>query len=173
MKREALWPRIEPDRLRRELQEGDDADLARRRGVILVSLAGMASMAAVTLLQTGIVRHLPDPPGDAFDSDKVNASRTAYRFGLPDSPVSLALHAANVPLAALGGKKRARSQPWIPIVAAVKAAIEAAAASWYFYQMPAKEKAWCPYCVTGALANLGIAALTFPEARRAWASLHR
>jgi hypothetical protein len=35
---------------------------------------------------------------------------------------------------------------------------EAVAAGWYFYQMPAKEKAWCGYCVSGALANLAIAA---------------
>jgi hypothetical protein len=44
---------------------------------------------------------------------------------------------------------------------------EALAASWYFYQMPAKEKAWCGYCILGALANIAIAALTIPEAREA------
>jgi hypothetical protein len=33
--------------------------------------------------------------------------------------------------------------------------------------MPAKEKAWCGYCVVGALANIGIAALTVPEAKKA------
>jgi hypothetical protein len=43
------------------------------------------------------------------------------------------------------------------------------AASWYFYQMPAKEKAWCGYCILGAIANIGIAALTLPEARKALA----
>jgi hypothetical protein len=53
----------------------------------------------------------------------------------------------------------------------VKAAGEAVAASWYFYQMPAKEKAWCGYCIVGAIANIGIAALTIPEARKALAVL--
>jgi hypothetical protein len=33
--------------------------------------------------------------------------------------------------------------------------------------MPAKEKAWCGYCISGALANIAIAALTIPEAREA------
>jgi hypothetical protein len=33
--------------------------------------------------------------------------------------------------------------------------------------MPAKEKAWCGYCVAGALANFAIAALTIAEARDA------
>jgi len=53
-----------------------------------------------------------------------------------------------------------------PLVAALKAAGEAGS-SWYFYQMPAKEKAWCGYCIVGALANIGIAVLTIPEARKA------
>jgi len=169
---EALWPRVPPKRLREELQHDDSDDLARRRAVILLSLAGMAGMAAVTALQTGIIRHLPDPPGP-FDSDKVNSSETAYRWGLPDGPIALASLGLNVALAALGEPDRARKQPWIPLAAAVKAGVEAAAASWYFYQMPAKEKAWCPYCIGGALANIGIAAATVPEARRAWRELRR
>lgn len=158
---------MDPQQLRRELQEGNTRDLHNRRGVIIASLAGIASMAAVTLLQTGIVRHLADPPVGNFDSDRVNSSDTAYRFGLPDGPVSLASLALNIPIAAYGGADRARKHPWLSIFAAAKAATEAVAASWYFYQMPAKEKAWCGYCVSGALANVAIAALTIPEAREA------
>jgi uncharacterized membrane protein len=124
-------------------------------------------MAAVTLLQTGIVKHLPDPPLPGFNSDKVNSSDTAYALRIPDGTLSLASLAVNVPLSALGGKDRAEKHPWIPIAFAVKAGIEAAAASWYFYQMPAKEKAWCPYCILGTLANLGILALAIPEASKA------
>jgi hypothetical protein len=58
MNREALWPRIEPDRLRRELQEGDDADLARRRGVILVSLAGCGHVPFNPGVERGSHSHL-------------------------------------------------------------------------------------------------------------------
>jgi uncharacterized membrane protein len=165
--------KFEPQRLRYELQQEETLDLKRRRGIIALSLAGMASMAAVTLLQTGIIKHLPDPPVGNFDSDRVNSSNTAYRFGLPDGSISLASLAANIPIAAFGGARRAHKQPWVPLLACVKASLEAAAASWYFYQMPAKEKAWCGYCVFGALANLGIAALTIPEAKEALAALRR
>jgi uncharacterized membrane protein len=162
---------IEPQRLRKELQEGQTADLRRRRGIIGLSLLGMASMAAVTLLQTGIVRHLPDPPLDGFDSDRVNSSDTAYGLGAPDGTLSLASLAGNVPIAAYGGENRARETPWVPLLAAGKAAVEAAIAGWYFYQMPTKEKAWCGYCITGALTNVGILLLTIPEARRAVSDL--
>jgi uncharacterized membrane protein len=165
--------KFEPKRLRYELQQEETLDLKRRRGIIVLSLVGMASMTAVTLLQTGIVKHLPDPPMGNFDSDRVNSSDTAYRFGVPDGSISLASLAANIPIAAFGGARRARRQPWVPLLACVKASIEAAAASWYFYQMPAKEKAWCGYCVLGALANIGIAILTIPEAQEALGELKK
>ena len=156
-----------PQRLRRELQRGDTPDFWRRRGIIGLSLVGMAAMTAVSLFQTGVVKHLPDPPLDGFDSDKVNSSDTAYMLGVPDGTLSLASLAANVPLAAFGGADRVLERPLVPLIAAGKAAVEAVVASWYFYQMPTKEKAWCGYCIVGALANVGIFALTLPEARKA------
>jgi uncharacterized membrane protein len=159
--------RTDPHELRRDLQEGGTPDLGRRRGIIGLSLLGMASIAAVSLLQTGVVKHLPDPPLGGFNSDKVNSSETAYQFGVPDGAVALASLAANIPIAAFGGADRARRQPWVPLVAAGKAAVEAVAAGWYFYQMPAKERACCGYCIMGALASFGILALTLPEAHRA------
>jgi len=162
-----------PQQLRRELQEGETDDLWRRRAIIGLSLVGMTAMGAVSLLQTGVIKHLPDPPLDSFDSDKVNSSDTAYALGVPDGTLSLASLAANVPLAAFGGADRVREQPWVPLVAAGKAAVEAAAAGWYFYQMPAKEKKWCGYCIVGAAANFGIFALTLPEAKKALTLLRR
>lgn len=160
-----------PKQLRQDLQKGTSGDLRRRRCIIGFSLLGMGSMAAVTLLQTGIVKHLPDPPLDSFDSDKVNSSDTAYSLGAPDGTLSLAALGVNIPLAAFGGDDRAQQIPVVPIVAAVKAAVEAVAAGWFFYQMPAKEKKWCGYCITGALANVAIFALTLPEAKRAFSNL--
>ena len=162
--------KAEARQLREELQEGQTQDLQWRRGVIALSLAGMASMTAVTLKQTGLVKHLPDPPSDSFDSDKVNSSETAYQLGVPDGTLSLASLAANIPLAALGGADRAQSIPLVPLGAAIKAGLEAVVSGWYFYQMPTKEKKWCGYCIVGAIANFGIFALTIPEARKAWRS---
>ena len=170
---ETITGGLEPQELRIELQEKQTKSLRRRRAIIGLSLLGMGAMAAVSLLQTGIVKHLPDPPLDNFDSDKVNSSDTAYALGVPDGTLSLASLAANVPLAAYGGIDRVREQPWVPLAAAGKAAVEAAAAGWYFYQMPAKEKKWCGYCIVGALCNFGIFALTPPEAKKSLAALRR
>lgn len=161
----------DPQQLRRELQESNGKGLSRRRKIIGLSLLGMAAMGAVSLFQTGIVKHLPDPPVEGFDSDKVNSSDTAYALGVPDGTLSLASLAANIPIAAFGGEDRAEEMPLVPIAAATKASIEAVVALWYFYQMPTKEKAWCGYCIAGALCNVGIAALTLPEAKRALKTL--
>lgn len=162
---------MNPQDLRQELQEGETDDLQRRRAIIGLSVVGMAAMGAVSLLQTGMIKHLPDPPIKGFHSDKVNSSDTAYQFGAPDGTMSLAGFAANIPIAAFGGENRASEQPWVPLLAAGKAVLEAAVAAWYFYQMPAKEKAWCGYCITGALCNWGIAALALSEAKKALANL--
>ena len=159
--------------LREELQKGNSKGLRRRRAIIGLSLLGMGAMTAVSLLQTGIVKHLPDPPVDSFDSDKVNSSDTAYALGTPDGTLSLASLAANIPIAAFGGENRAEEQPLVPILAAGKSVVEAVAAGWYFYQMPTKEKAWCGYCIVGAFANFGIAALSLPEALEALKTLEK
>ncbi len=162
---------LEPQELRRELQEKKTKSMRRRRAIIGLSLLGMGAMTAVSLFQTGVIKHLPDPPINSFDSDKVNSSDTAYALGVPDGTLSLAMLAANIPIAAFGGDDRAREQPKVPVLAAGKALVEALAAGWYFYQMPALEKKWCGYCITGALCNFGIAALSLSEAKNAFAEL--
>ena len=162
---------MKPEQLRADLQHGETQDLWRRRAIIGLSLAGMTSMTAVSLLQTGILEHLPDPPLKSFNSDKVNSSDAAYRFGAPDGTMGVAGFALNVPIAAFGGASRATEQPLVPLAATAKAAVDGLVAGWYFYQMPAKEHAWCGYCIAAALSNVAIFALTLPEASKALAAL--
>ncbi len=159
------------DQLRQDLQQGSTPHLRHRRVTLGLSLAGIASMTPATLLQMGVLKHLPDPPLKSFNSDKVNSSYDAYRFGVPDGTLGVLSFAANLPLLAFGGADRAQDKPWVPLVATGKAAVDAAVALWYFYQMPTKERAWCIYCIAGQLASLGILASTLPEARAALASL--
>ncbi len=160
-----------PSHLRQELQEGDTPDLRLRRSIISLSLIGMASMAIVSLYQTGVIKHLPDPPLDRF-ADKVKSSETAYHWGVPDGTVSMASHAVNVAIAATGGSDRSREQPWLPLVAAGKTAAEAAVAARYlFYEMPIVQKTWCGYCIVDALMHIGAFALTLPEAGKALVSM--
>lgn len=157
--------------LRRELQQSTHPDMRRRRGIIVLSLVGMVMMALISLFQTGIISHLPDPPISGFDSEKVNSSDTGFGWGVPDGTIGLTSLAINLPLAAFGGVARAVTLPWVPLLFAGKAAVDAVIGAWYFYQMPTVEKAWCGYCIIGALVNISIFALILPEAWRAISTL--
>ena len=76
--------------------------------IIIGSLVAITAMLIVTLFQMGIIPHLPDPPGAVFNSDKVNSSEQAYRFGLPDGTLVVLSLAATIILAAFGGIERAQ-----------------------------------------------------------------
>ena len=168
-------PPIAPSRLSRELREGTSADLARRRWVVGLNLAGTAMAQLVTLYQTGIVRHLPDPPapgpgpgGRLLDADRVDASDYAYSRGRgPDGPLMLLSLAATTYLAAAGGRDRARDAPLLPLAAAAKAAYDTALAAKLAREEWAENRALCAYCQAATLFSTAALALAAPEAARA------
>lgn len=140
-------------------------NMQRRRGVIAVSLLGIASMGLTTLLQMGIVRRLPDPPIRRFDTKRVNLSEEAFGYGGPDSPIVILMHAINMVMATTGGADRARHHPWLPLLAASLAGAQSAmAAKYLFYQMPYVDEAYCPYCIVDALTHFATLGLVLPEA---------
>lgn len=155
------------DELKEELRTAQTPNIRRRRVIVGLSFAGMAAMGAVSLFQTGLLEHLPDPPGDAFDSDAVNLADDAYDAGVPDGPLAVRTLVTNVPLAALGGEERATTRPWIPLTFAGKATAGAWASGKSLWKMASGKQPWCAYRVAGAAANLGIVALALPEAWRA------
>lgn len=161
---------MSPQELRQAIQTSRTPEMRNRRGIVILSLVGTAAMAVVSLLQTGIVKHLPDPPTKKphFDSDKVNSSKEAYSYGMPDGPLTIAAHALNLALAAAGPPTRWKTRPWLPLLAAGLTIPQALIAGKYlFHQMPKVEKAWCPYCIADALTLFATVALTIPEGVKA------
>jgi len=161
---------MSPEELERSIREDSRPEMRNRRAIVGVSLLGMAAMGIVALLQTGIVKKLPDPPVDTpnFDTEKVNTSKEAFSYGMPDAPLVLVTHAVNVAIAAAGPADRYRDRQWLPLAALAMALPQAAmAAKYLFYQMPKVDKAWCPYCVVDALTHFTTVALTLPEAAKA------
>ena len=159
------WMGERPQDLRARIQDDDSLEMALRRGIIGASLVGIGCMALTTLLQTGVVRRLPDPPIGGFDTKKVNSSDEAYSYGGPDSPINITTHGVNMILAAMGGPDRAQRHPWLPIMAMMAAGAQAAVAAKYlFHQMPKVDRAWCPYCILDALTHFATFALTLREA---------
>ena len=163
---------MEPQELRQELQTGESSDMKWRRRVIGLSLFGVGVTAVISLFQTGIIRHLPDPPIESFDSENVMSSDPAYMWGNADATLAMTTAAANLPIASFGGLNRVKDIPAVPLFAAAKAAFDAASAGWYFYQMT-RQRRWCIYCITTAATFAGIFALTLPEAMSALNELDR
>lgn len=164
----------EAEELGRELRQDLTQPLKRRRGVVGLSLACIASMGVIVLYQTGILKHVPEPPLPGLDADKVNGSAQAYRYlSMPDAVLGLGSYAATLGLAAMGPPDRATRQPWIPMALAAKASLDALLSAKLTLDQATKHRAFCFWCLLAAGATFASVPLTIPEARTAARQLFR
>ena len=158
--------------LSRELRTESSPDLRRRRGIVALSLTASAAMGVIALYQTGIIKHLPEPPLPKMDADKVDASAEAYRkFAAPDAVLGLGSYAVTMALASIGGKDRVREMPLVPLALAVKVAFDVATAAKLSVDQWTKHRAFCFWCLIAASATFAMAPLVVPEAMAAASSL--
>jgi uncharacterized membrane protein len=150
------------------LRRGSSRELRRRRQIIGLSMIASASMAVITLYQTGIIRHLPEPPLPFLDADRVDASAEAYeKLNTPDAALGLASYATTTVLASMGGDDRAETTPWVVLALAGKLALDALTAMKLTIDQPRRHKAFCFWCLVAASATFASVPLILPEARRA------
>lgn len=164
---------LSPAQLSRELREGRDPDLKRRRWIVGLSMVGIAVGQLVGLYQMGIIKRLPDPPRgtrarELFDANQVNASSYAYkRLATPDAFLMIGTYALTAILAAAGGRERASTNRWLPIALAGKTIYDS------FTTVKLGREEWqtnqrlCEYCQLATLASFASAALALPEAIKA------
>lgn len=156
-----------PSRLSRELRTADTPDLNRRRAIVGLSLVGVAAGVIVTAYQTGLIDHLPDPPGAVWDSDKVDASDYAYRrFQTPDALAMIVTYGVTAWLAGAGGKDRAETLPWLPVALAAKLVADVATTVQLGREEWAENKKLCAYCQAATVASVVSLPLALPEALR-------
>ncbi|HEX2253955.1 MAG TPA: vitamin K epoxide reductase family protein [Thermoanaerobaculia bacterium] len=162
-------PPLEPEELSAELRQARDPDLARRRAAVALSLGAAGTMALIALYQSGLIRHLPEPPLPHLDADAVDASAQAFgKLAVGDGFLGLGSYAATATLAAMGPADRAERMPLVPLALAVKALADAAQAGKLSWDQWAKHRAFCTWCLLAAGATFATLPLTLPEARRAW-----
>lgn len=163
---------MNPRQLSHELRKGETADLSRRRWIIGLSMVGATMAQLVSIYQTGIISHLPDPPLSVFDSSRVDASNYAYkRYNSPDGPAMLVNYGLTSWIAAAGGKDRAKQSPSLPLMMGAKVLLDAGLALKLGQEEWAENKALCAYCQVATLCSLASVALAVPEVRsayRAW-----
>lgn len=159
---------MHPQQLSHELREETTPDLRRRRWIVGLSLLGATMGKIVSLYQTGIIKHLPDPPVSLFDSDRVDASNYAYsRLDAPDAPMMIINYGVTALLASMGGKNRAEDKPWIPLALGVKTLADTALALELTREEWNENKALCFYCQVATVASIATVALAAPEAVKA------
>lgn len=166
--------RPSPRQLSRQLRTENDPRLRRRRWIVGLSYLGATMGQIVGLYQVGVLRRLPDPPVDVFDSSGVDASDYAYRrMQTPDGLMMVATYAVTALLAGAGGRDRARTDPWLPIALAAKALYDAGVTVKLGREEWADNRALCAYCQTATAASFASAALSLPEAVEALRGLGR
>lgn len=154
--------------LSRELREGTGEFLERRRRLTGLSLVAAGSMAVISLYQTGVIGHLPEPPLPYLDADKVDAAPQAYeKLNTPDAALGLWSYASTLVLASMGGEDRARTHPWIPLALAAKVAADTLQAAKLTVDQWTKHRAFCSWCLLAAGATFAAVPQVIPEARAA------
>lgn len=162
----------EAEQLSHALRTGSDPFLERRRRTLILSLAAIGALAPVAAYQLGAVDHLPDPPGRWFDSDRVDASGEAYLPGMtPDATTGIVSYAVTLVLAGKGGPDRWRTQPWLPLLLAVKVLADAGSAARLTAEQISKHRRLCAWCLGAAAAVAGTVPQVIPEAKAALSRL--
>lgn len=157
-----------PSQLSRELRRGAGAHLGDRRAVVVGSMIALGCMGLITLYQTGVIRHLPEPRVRGLDADKVDASDEAYQYlSVPDGTLGLVSYAITITLAAVGGRDRARRRPWLALALTAKVLVDAAQAARLTYDQWAKHRAFCTWCLVASGATFANVPFALREARSA------
>ena len=158
--------------LAQELRDGTGDFLGNRRAAALLTLMGMASLAAISLYQMGIIKRLLEPSIPVLDAEEVNGSAEAYGIlNTPDAVLGLGSYAATLGLIAIGGPNRARLQPWIPLVLAAKSGLDSLQAGALTGKSWCKFRAFSLYSLVTALCTFLVLPFVLPEARAAWKKL--
>ena len=83
-----------PRQLSLELRYGRNEQLKKRRFVVALSLFSIGCMGLISLYQSGVIRHLPEPPLPGLDADRVDASDEAYgRLQVGDAFIGMGSYA--------------------------------------------------------------------------------
>lgn len=163
-------PRAE--HLSRVLRTSSDRFVAARRRTSALTLVAVGVLLPVAAYQMGVLRHLPDPPGRWFDSDRVDASGEAYLPGhVPDAMTGILSYAATLVLAGTGPADRWRERPWVPLLLAAKVIADAGSAGYLTAEQISQHRRLCSWCLAAAVAVGASVPQVLPEARAALSQL--
>jgi len=155
-----------------DLRRGAGSLLDRRRRLAGLSLGSIAAFVGVAAYQTGVIRHLPEPPIPLLDADSVDASGEAYQqLKTPDAALGIASSAITLVLIGMGDARRAKERPWVPLAMAAKIGFDALGGLYLTAEQATKHRRFCGWCLVASAAYLAMVPQAVPEARVALAEL--
>ena len=164
--------KIDADAIRAALRAPDgDRSLRRRRWLTALAAAGLVDAGIMALYQMGVIRRLPDPPLPHFDSGAVIGSRAAYALGAPDATLNVLQLAATMVLAGAGGTRASGRSPWHGLILGLTTLGGAVGAAAYLYNMIARQKRGCVYCLPAEAISFAMLPLGLGELREAVGAL--
>ena len=157
-----------------ELRSSTTRAMKNRRVVIGLSLMATGALGIVAAYQIGVLKHVPEPELPLLDADKVDSSAEAFqKLSTPDAFVGMASYGVTMVLAAMGGPRRARLHPFVPLALAAKVAFDVANAGKLAVDQWTKHKAFCSWCMLAAAATFATAPFVVPEAKEALDAVRR
>lgn len=134
----------------------------------MIGLAGLASADSllIALRQTGIVRRLPELPGDRWGANQVVTSSAAFALGVPDASLGAAAFAIAAALTSRLGAGAARRRPLAALGLLVTATGIAAAGASYLWQMLVVKKQLCAYCLVASGVGFTLLPMAISEVAR-------
>ena len=113
----------------------------------------LATLIPVALKQTGVIDHLPDPPGRVFHSDRITESTSAHPLGIPDSLLGITSFGTTLALILLAKRNRSARA-----LLGGKLAADAAFASFNLVKQVVRFGQLCSWCTGTAIAALTMSA---------------
>jgi uncharacterized membrane protein len=123
-------------------------DLGASNAAIAATVGAILSLLPVAAHQIGMIKHLPDPPGDIFDSDGITTSRMANPFGVPDALLGLASYGVT-----LGLLVATRDTAYAKPLLRAKLNVDAAAAATNVVRQVVTFRRICSWCTATALCT--------------------
>ena len=121
-----------------------------RRLLLAANGAAIASLVPVILYQLGAVKHLPDPPAEIFDSDRITGSKIAHPLGIPDGLLGIASYGTTLALAAMACRSKTAGR-----LLGAKLVLDGGAATFNTSRQIVRFGKLCSWCM-GTVAATGV-----------------
>ena len=144
-------PRLLETRMNGAIKGAATDDSASNTAVVVACSAALLTLLPVAAHQLGCLRHLPDPPGRVFASDKITGSAGAHPLGIPDSLLGLGSYGVTLALAVNARKSRKTRK-----ALALKLLVDGSLATFNVVRQVVSFRRLCSWCTGTALCTVAM-----------------